>query len=58
MTERMAVIIARHTRHPLEQVLKDIDRDHFMTPEEAVAYGLVDEVIKPADARLATKARR
>jgi ATP-dependent Clp protease protease subunit len=54
----MAEIIARHTRHPLEQVLKDIDRDHFMTPEEAVAYGLVDEVIKPADARLATKARR
>jgi ATP-dependent protease ClpP protease subunit len=32
-------------------VLKDIDRDHFMAPEEAVAYGLVDEVIQPADLR-------
>jgi ATP-dependent Clp protease protease subunit len=47
----MAEIIARHTGHPVEQVLKDIDRDHFMTPEEAVAYGLVDEVIQPADLR-------
>jgi ATP-dependent protease ClpP protease subunit len=36
--------------------MKDIDRDRFMTPDEAVAYGLVDEVIQPADARLA-KAR-
>ena len=49
MTRRMAEIIARHTGQPLEQVLKDIDRDHFMTPEEAVAYGLVDEVIQPAE---------
>jgi ATP-dependent Clp protease protease subunit len=51
MTQRMAEIIARHTGQPLEQVLKDIDRDHFMAPEEAVAYGLVDEVIQPADLR-------
>src|SRR6478609_7644769 len=36
MTERMAEIIARHTGQALEQVLKDIDRDHFMTPDEAV----------------------
>jgi ATP-dependent Clp protease protease subunit len=52
----MAEIIARHTGHPVEQVMKDIDRDHFMTPEEAVVYGLVDEVIQPADLRPA-KAR-
>src|SRR5207253_7197410 len=56
MTRRMAELIARHTGQRLEQVLKDIDRDRFMTPDEAVAYGLVDEVIQPADARLA-KAR-
>jgi len=55
MTQRMAEIIARHTGQPLEQVLKDIDRDHFLAPEEAVAYGLVDEVIQPADTRLAKK---
>jgi ATP-dependent protease ClpP protease subunit len=38
-------------------VRKDIDRDHFMTPQEAVDYGLVDEVIQPADLRQ-VKARR
>jgi ATP-dependent Clp protease protease subunit len=57
MTRRMAEIIARHSGQPLEQVMKDIDRDRFMTPDEAVAYGLVDEVIQPADARLPKKAR-
>jgi ATP-dependent Clp protease protease subunit len=56
MTRRMAEIISRHSGQPLEQVLKDIDRDRFMTPEDAVSYGLVDEVIQPADVRLA-KAR-
>jgi ATP-dependent Clp protease protease subunit len=56
ITRRMAEIISRHSGQPLEQVMKDIDRDRFMTPDEAVAYGLVDEVIQPADARL-VKAR-
>src|SRR5207249_7757753 len=45
MTERMATIIARHTGQSHEQVMRDIDRDRFMTPEEAVAYGLVDRVM-------------
>jgi ATP-dependent Clp protease, protease subunit len=47
MMERMAQIIARHSGKPLEQVRRDIDRDRFMTPEEAVDYGLVDEVLSP-----------
>jgi ATP-dependent Clp protease protease subunit len=45
MTDRMAKIIARHSGQSVEQVKKDIDRDRFMTPEEAVAYGLVDDVM-------------
>jgi ATP-dependent Clp protease protease subunit len=45
MTERMATLIARHSGQPKDQVLKDIDRDRFMTPEEAVEYGLVDCVM-------------
>ena len=53
MTERMAEIIARHSGQPLEQVMKDIDRDRFMAPEEAVAYGIVDEVVESADVRFA-----
>jgi ATP-dependent Clp protease, protease subunit len=47
MTERMARIIARHTGQPFEQVMQDIDRDRFMTPEEAREYGLVDAVLDP-----------
>lgn len=39
--------MSRHTRRTVEQVIDDIDRDRFMTPEEAVAYGLVDAVLVP-----------
>jgi len=45
MTRRMAEIIARHSNRDLEQVMRDIDRDRFMAPAEAVEYGLIDEVI-------------
>jgi ATP-dependent Clp protease protease subunit len=47
MTERMAQIISRHSGKPIEQVRQDIDRDRFMTPEEAVEYGLADEIMSP-----------
>jgi ATP-dependent Clp protease protease subunit len=46
-TRRMAEIISRHSGQDVEQVLRDIDRDRFMTPEEAVEYGLVDAVMQP-----------
>jgi ATP-dependent Clp protease protease subunit len=45
MTDRMAKIIARHSGQSVEQVKRDIDRDRFMAPEEAVEYGLVDGVL-------------
>src|SRR5579862_4896033 len=47
MTRRMAEIIARHSGQEVEQVLRDIDRDRFMSPQEAVEYGLVDSVMEP-----------
>ena len=47
VTRRMAEIIARHSNRDVEQVMLDIDRDNFMTPEEAVDYGLIDDVIAP-----------
>jgi ATP-dependent Clp protease protease subunit len=46
-TKQMAAILSRHTARDLDQVMQDIDRDRFMTPEEAVAYGLVDRVLHP-----------
>ncbi|KJD44427.1 ATP-dependent Clp endopeptidase proteolytic subunit ClpP [Paenibacillus terrae] len=38
-------ILADHTGQPLKRVEKDTDRDHFLTAEEAVAYGLVDQIV-------------
>ena len=45
LTRRYAEVIARHSGRDVEQVMKDIDRDRFLTPEEAVAYGLADRVL-------------
>jgi ATP-dependent Clp protease, protease subunit len=47
MTERMARIISRHTGQDFERVMQDIDRDRFMTGEEAREYGIVDAVMEP-----------
>jgi ClpP class serine protease len=41
----MAEIISEHTGQDYEQVEKDIDRDRFMTAEEAKSYGIVDNVL-------------
>jgi ATP-dependent Clp protease protease subunit len=38
-------LIASHTGQPLEKVAKDTDRDYILTADEAVEYGVVDEVI-------------
>ncbi len=50
-TRQMAEVIALHTSRTVEQVLEDIDRDRFMTPAEAIEYGLVDAVLEPQRAR-------
>jgi ATP-dependent Clp protease protease subunit len=44
-TRRMlAGIYETTTKHPVDQILKDIDRDYYMTAEEAREYGLVDQI--------------
>ena len=56
--ERLNGIIAKHTGQTVERIAEDADRDRFMSPEEAVEYGLIDRVLegpvrqtdgKPAD---------
>jgi ATP-dependent Clp protease protease subunit len=55
--ERMNEILAFHTGQSVEKIADDVDRDRFMSPSEAVEYGLIDRVLegpvanggKPAD---------
>src|SRR5215510_11764868 len=42
---RLEEILAEHTRQPLERVSKDMERDYFLTSEEAQEYGIIDQVI-------------
>lgn len=43
--KKMIEMLAENTNQPVKKVEKDVDRDYFMTAEEAKAYGLVDKVI-------------
>ena len=42
-------ILARHTGQPMERVQQDTERDYFLTPEQAKAYGLIDDIILATD---------
>ena len=42
---RLEEIIAKHSEQPLDRVSKDMERDYFMTSEEAKEYGIIDTVI-------------
>jgi len=44
---KMAQLFALHTGQTLETIEKDVDRDHYMSAEEAKAYGLIDAVLTP-----------
>jgi ATP-dependent Clp protease protease subunit len=47
LVDRMTRILSHHTGQPYDRVKKDIDRDYFMTAEEAKEYGIIDAVIEP-----------
>lgn len=44
-------LLALHTGQTVEQIAADFDRDRFMTAEEAVEYGLVDQILQPAESK-------
>ena len=44
---KMNELLAQNTGKPLAEVEKDVERDHFLTAEEAREYGLIDEIIAP-----------
>ena len=50
MREQLNVILADHTGQSIETIARDTDRDRWMTPDEAVEYGLIDTVQHPRTA--------
>ena len=45
LKENLAATFAKHTGQPLKKVIKDMDRDYFMSADEALEYGIVDKVL-------------
>jgi ATP-dependent Clp protease protease subunit len=49
LREKLNGIMAERSGQPLSRLDKDTDRDYFMSADEALAYGLIDKVIEPAE---------
>lgn len=49
LKEMLNGILARHSGKPVEDVVRDTDRDFFMSAQEAKEYGIVDDVILPGE---------
>jgi ATP-dependent Clp protease protease subunit len=47
-------LMAEHTGQPLEKITEDTDRDYFLSPAEAVEYGLIDRVVTDTSAATAS----
>ena len=45
LKQTLNLLLAEHTGKNIEQISEDTDRDHFISPEEAVEYGLIDKVV-------------
>ena len=45
LKETLNTLLAEHTGQNIEKISEDTDRDHFLSPAEAVEYGLIDKVI-------------
>jgi ATP-dependent Clp protease protease subunit len=46
MKKELYAILAEHSGNPIEKIEKDSDRDHWMTSQEALDYGMIDEVLQ------------
>jgi ATP-dependent Clp protease, protease subunit len=51
-------ILAHHTGQPIEKIVKDTERDYFMSPDSAKDYGLIDEVYTPRGESLISQAHQ
>ncbi len=55
LKKRLTEILSECTGQSFEKVSKDSDRDHYMSAEQALAYGLVDEIVIPKEIKPETK---
>lgn len=46
LKERLNEILAKNTNQPIKKIANDTERDHFLTAEEALKYGIVDKIIE------------
>src|SRR5207248_513461 len=46
---RLREILQQHTGQPMERIAQDLERDFFMTPEQALDYGIIDQIVGFAD---------
>ena len=44
---KMNALMSEMTHQPLEKIQRDVERDYFMTAQEAKAYGIIDEIFEP-----------
>ncbi len=54
---RLHEILAHHTGQTVEKIIKDTERDYFMSPEQALAYGIIDEVMARPGGSLIAQAK-
>ena len=57
LNNRLHHILARHTGQTVEKIMRDTERDYFLSPEQAKAYGIIDEVYAERGASLISSSK-
>ena len=57
LNQRLHEILASHTGQTVDKIIKDTERDYFMSPEQAQAYGIIDEVMARPGGSLIAQAK-
>ena len=57
LNNKLHEILAKHTGQTVDKIMRDTERDYFLSPEQAKAYGIIDEVYAERDRSLISEAR-